>query len=209
MNSSITLYHAPRSRSLTVYYMLEELGVPYDLHLLNLRRADQKKPEFLAVNPMGKVPALKCGDEIITEAPAICVYLAEKFPDKGLDVPMASGQRGEYLKWMFFATACFEPAIIDHLFKRDNPDPGSLGYGTLGTMLRTMEGVLSEREWLLGKDFTAADVVIGSSVYWAKMTGAIKEGSVLDKYALKVAGREAHQRTCAADIELFEKQQQE
>lgn len=208
MNLEITLYHAPRSRSLSVYFMLEELGVPYNLHILNLRRAEQKRPEYLAINPMGKVPALKCGSEIITETPAICAWLAEKFPEKSLDVPMSSGRRGEYLKWLFFSPACFEPAVIDHLFKRDNPDPGSIGYGTLGTVFRTMESVLTAREWLMGDQFTAADVVLGSAVYWAKMTGAVKEGTVLDKYAHRIASRPAHMRTRAADEEILAKQQQ-
>jgi glutathione S-transferase len=208
-DKKIILYHAPRSRSLTVYCMLEELGVPYELKLLNLRKGDQKKPDYLAINPMGKVPALKFGDEIITETPAICLYLADAYPEKKLNFNMDSGRRGEYLKWMFFTSACLEPAVIDHLFKRDNPDPGSMGYGTFGTVVSTLEKTLAKGPWIMGEQFCAADVVLGSAVHWADMVGAVKKDSVLFSYATRIRAREAHIRTAAADQEIFGRQEQE
>lgn len=205
----ITLYHGPRSRSLTVYFMLEELGVPYELKLLNLRIGDQKKPEYLAINPMGKVPALKFDNEIITETPAICCYLADAFPEKKLNFTMESGRRGAYLKWLFFTSACLEPAVIDHVFKRDNPDPGSLGYGTMSKVISTLEKSLEKGPWIMGADFSAADVVLGSAIHWADLVGAIKKDTPLLQYADRIRAREAHQRTMAADQEIFEKQVQD
>jgi len=209
MNRPITLFHAPRSRSLTVYLMLEELGVPYDLHVMNLAKGDHKKPEYLKINPMGKVPAVKIGDEVVFEAPAICCYLADMFPGKNLTVTMESSRRGEYLKWLFFTSACLEPAVIDYIFKRDNPDPGSMGYGTLGKTISTIEKSLSVGPWIMGETFCAADVVLGSTVYWAKMVGAVKKDSVLDAYAIRISEREAHKRTIEVDNELFEKNQKQ
>lgn len=205
----ITLYHAPRSRSLTVYMMLEELGVPYDLKFLNLAKGDHKKPDYLKINPMGKVPAVTIGDEIVFETPAICCYLADLYPERNLAFSLASGRRGEYLKWLFFTSACLEPAVIDHILKRDNPDPGSIGYGTLGKTISTIEKSLIDNPWIMGKTFSAADVVLGSTVFWAKMVGAIKKDSVLDSYAKRISEREAHQRTIAVDNELFEKNQKQ
>lgn len=205
----ITLYHGPRSRSLTVYFMLEELGVPYELKSLNLRKGDQKKPDYLALNPMGKVPTLKIDDEVICETPAICCYLAEAFPEKGLNVPIDSGHRGAYLQWLFYSSACLEPAVIDHLFKRDNPDPGTLGYGTIGKVISTLEKALEKGPWIMGADFCAADVVLGSAIHWANQVGALKPDTPLTKYADRIRSREAHQRTLAADDEIFGKQEQE
>ena len=209
MNKPITLFHSPRSRSLTVYMMLEELGVPYELKIMNLAKGEHKKPEYLKINPMGKVPAVKIGDEIVFETPAICCYLADLFPEKNLTIALDSGRRGEYLKWLFFTSACLEPAVIDHILKRDNPDPGSIGYGTLSKTISTIELSLKNAPWIMGDTFSAADVVLGSTVFWAKMVGAVKKDSILDAYAIRISQREAHQRTIAVDNELFEKNQKQ
>lgn len=207
MTKDITLFYAPRSRSLTAYFMLEELGVPYELKILNLGKGEHKKPDYLQINPMGKVPAIKIGEEIIFETPAICCYLAELFPERDLSFSIDSGRRGEYLKWLFFTSACLEPAVIDHILKRDNPDPGSIGYGTLGKTISTIEKSLKDGPWIMGKKFCAADVVLGSTAFWAKTVGAVKKDSILEAYANRIAEREAHKRTVAVDNEIFEKNQ--
>src|SRR3954451_9752229 len=98
--AKLTLYHAAPSRSSIVHWMLEELGAPYDVHLLSLANGDNRKPDYLAVNPMGKVPALKHGNTIITEASAICAYLADEFPHAKLNIPIGDPRRGMYLKWL-------------------------------------------------------------------------------------------------------------
>src|ERR1700691_5052885 len=111
--ADMTLYHAPPSRSSVALWMLEEIGEPYDIHLLSLKKGENREPAYLAVNPMGKVPALKHGNAIITEVAAICCYFAGAFPKAGLDVPVGDARRGPYLKWLFFGPGVLEGAIMD------------------------------------------------------------------------------------------------
>ena len=128
--AKLTLYHAAPSRSSITRWMLEEVGEPYDIHLLNLSNGDTHAPDYLAVNPMGKVPALKHGDVVITEGAAICAYLADEFPRAKLNVPVGSPRRGVYLKWLFFGPNCIEAAMMDRANPRkEAPRRGMLGYG--------------------------------------------------------------------------------
>jgi len=117
--AKLTLYHAAPSRSSITLWMLEEIGEPYDIHFLSLSKGDNRTPDYLAVNPMGKVPALKHGDTVITEVAAICAYLADEFPRAKLNVPIGTPRRGVYLKWLFFGPSCFEPAITERMLKRE------------------------------------------------------------------------------------------
>ena len=134
--TDITLYHAAPSRASVVRWMLEELGEPYDAHLLNLTNGDQAKAEYLAINPMGKVPALKHGDAIVTEVAAICTYLADEYPHARLNIPVGDPRRGPYLKWLFFSPSCIEPAATDRAFPRkEAPRRGMLGYGDFETVM--------------------------------------------------------------------------
>ena len=110
--AELMLYHAAPSRSSIIRWMLEEIGVPYDLQLLKLAEGEQHTPAYRAINPMGKVPALKHGDVVITEAAAICTYLADAFPQAGLNIPIGDKRRGAYLKWLFFGPSCMEPAVV-------------------------------------------------------------------------------------------------
>ncbi len=116
--SDLMLYHASPSRSSVALWMLEELGQPYDIKLISLSNGGNLKPDYLAINPMGKVPALKHGDTVITEDAAICTYHADEFPDAKLNVPVGSPRRGVYLKWLFFGPGCLEPAVIDRAAPR-------------------------------------------------------------------------------------------
>ena len=127
----LTLYHAAPSRSSIVHWMLEELGEPYDIHLVSFKKGENRQPAFLAINPMGKLPALRHGDVIITEAAAICTYLADEFPKAKLNVPVGDPRRGIYLKWLFFGPSCVEPAITERAYPRKDPPPPS----TLGLMV--------------------------------------------------------------------------
>src|SRR5262249_10263381 len=132
----LTLYHAAPSRSSIVRWMLEELGEPYDIHLLSLKQGEHREPAYLAVNAMGKVPALKHGDTVITEAAAICCYLADEFPGARLNVPVGDPRRGTYLKWLFFGPSCMEPAVTERAFPRKEPAPRStLGFGDFETVM--------------------------------------------------------------------------
>ena len=137
--SDLTLYHASPSRSSIVLWMLEELGQPYDVKLLKLSEGDNLKPGYLAINPMGKVPALDHRGTIITEVAAICTYLADEFPQMKLNIPVGTPRRGVYLKWLFFGPGCFEPAVIDRAAPRkEEARRAMLGYGTFETTMDTV-----------------------------------------------------------------------
>src|SRR5262249_50430775 len=131
---TLTLYHASPSRSSVALWMLEEIGQPHDIKLLRLSAADNMKPDYLAINPMGKVPALRHGDTVITELAAICTYLADEFPDKKLNVPVGTPRRGVYLKWLFFGPGCLEPAVVDRAAPRkEEARRAMLSYGDFDT----------------------------------------------------------------------------
>src|SRR5262247_227823 len=166
----LTLYHAAPSRSSIVHWMLEEVGEPFDIHLVSFKKGENLKPEYLAVNPMGKVPALKHGDTVITEAAAICTYLADAFPAAKLNVPVGDPRRGIYLKWLFFGPSCIEPAVIDRAAPRkEAARRGMLGYGDFDTTMNTVAAAVETGPWLLGEQFTAADVIVGAGIRWGMM----------------------------------------
>lgn len=200
---ALTLYHAIPSRSSIVRWMLEELGEPYDVHLLKLAEGDQKKPDYLALNPMGKVPALAHGDVVITEAAAICTYLADEFPHARLSVPVGDPRRGVYLKWLFFGPGCVEPAMMDRGFPRAEPARrGVLGYGDYDTVMNVLASGLATGPYLMGEQFTAADVVIGSTVRWGVMFKLLPERPEFIAYAARLEKRPALQRATALDRDL-------
>jgi glutathione S-transferase len=201
--ASLTLYHAAPSRSSIVRWMLEEVGEPYDLHVLNLMNGEQKAPDYLAVNPMGKVPALKHGDIVITEAAAICTYLADAFPKAGLSVPIGDPRRGVYLKWLFFAPSCIEPAVTDRAFPRkEEPRRGMLGYGDFDTVMDVVAKAVESGPYLMGEQFTAADVIVGSQLRWGMMFDLLPKRPEFVAYVGRLEQRPALQRAVAKDQEL-------
>jgi glutathione S-transferase len=201
--ATLTLYHASPSRSSIVRWMLEETGEPYDLHLLKLAEGEQMKPDYLAVNPMGKVPALRHGDAVITEAAAICTYLADEFPHAHLNVPIGDPRRGVYLKWLFFGPACIEPAITDRAFPRvEQPRRSTLGYGDFDTVMDVVAKGLAKGPYLMGEQFTAADVVIGSTLRWGMMFNLLPKRPEFVNYVQRLEKRPALQRVTALDQEL-------
>ena len=201
--ANLTLYHAAPSRSSIARWMLEELGEPYDLHLLSLAKGEQRAPDYLAVNPMGKVPALKHGDAVITEAAAICTYLADEFPRARLNVPVGDPRRGTYLKWLFFAPSCIEPAITDRAFPRkEEPRRGMLGYGDFDTVMTVVAAAVEPGPYLMGEQFTAADVVLGSTLRWGMMFGLLPKRPEFVAYVSRLEQRPALKRAVALDQEL-------
>jgi len=201
--ADLTLYHASPSRSSIVLWMLEELGQPYDIKLLKLSDGDNLKPDYLAINPMGKVPALKHRDTVITEAAAICTYLADEFPQAKLNIPVGSPRRGVYLKWLFFGPSCMEPAVIDRAAPRkEEARRAMLGYGDFDTTMNVVAKAVEKGPWLMGEQFTAADVIVGSNVRWATMFKLIPERPEFTAYAARIAARPAAQRAEARDKEL-------
>jgi glutathione S-transferase len=201
--AKLTLYHAAPSRSSVTRWMLEEIGEPYDVHLLSLSKGENRTPDYLAVNPMGKVPALKHGDVVITENAAICTYLADEFPRAKLNVPVGDPRRGVYLKWLFFGPSCIEPAIMDRAFPRkEEARRAALGYGDYDTVMDVLAKAVSKDTYLMGAQFTAADVVIGSGLRWGMMFKLIPERPEFTTYVKRLEQRPALQRADAKDKEL-------
>jgi glutathione S-transferase len=203
---NLTLYHAAPSRSSVVLWMLEEIGRPYDIKLIKLSAGDNLKPDYLAINPMGKVPALRHGDTVITEVAAICTYLADEFPDQKLNVPAGAPRRGEYLKWLFFGPSVIEPAMTDRAFPRkENPRASTLGWRDFDTVLDIMSKALAKGPYLMGEQFTAADVVIGSGLRYGMMFKLIPERKEFVDYVARFASRPAAKRAEEKDKELAAK----
>jgi glutathione S-transferase len=183
--------------------MLEEIGEPYDIELLSLTEGDQQKPDYLAVNPMGKVPALRHGDTVITEVAAICTYLADEFPKANLSIPIGTPRRGTYLKWLFFGPGCFESAVIDRAAPRkEEARRAMLGYGDFDTTMNVVAKAVEKGPYLMGEQFTAADVVIGSNVRWGTIFKLVPERPEFAAYAARLAARPAVERAKAKDKEL-------
>ena len=200
--TGLTLYHISPSRSSIVLWLLEEIGHPYELRVLNMSKGENREPPFLAVNPMGKVPTLVHDGQVITEVGAVCCYLAETFAEGRLAVPMGDPRRGTYLKWLFFMHSCLEPAMIDRMLERPPAPRQMLGYGDFDTMLAVVAEALTPGPWLLGEQFTAADVVIGSSLRWGRMTGTIPEHPDILGYVARLEARPALRRASQKDEAL-------
>jgi glutathione S-transferase len=201
--SSLTLYHAAPSRSSIALWMLEEVGEPFDIHLLSFKKGETRSADYLKVNPMGKVPALKHGDVVVTEAAAICTYLADAFPQAKLNVPVGDPRRGPYLKWLFFGPTCVEAAIMDRSFPRTGEPPRqALGYGDHESVMNVLSEAVQKGPYLLGEQFTAADVVIGSGLRWGMMFKGIPERPEFVAYAGRLAERPAAKRATEKDKEL-------
>jgi glutathione S-transferase len=201
--AKLTLYHAAPSRSSIARWMLEEIGEPYEIKLLRLSEGDQQKPDYLAINAMGKVPALRHGDVVITESAAICTYLADAFPQARLNVPIGDPRRGIYLKWLFFGPGCLEPAVIDRAAPRkEEPRRAMLGYGDFDTVMNVLAKAVEKGPWLMGEQFTAADVVIGANIRWGMIFKLLPERKEFLDYSARIAARPAAQRAEAKDKEL-------
>ncbi len=200
---NLTLYHIAPSRSSIVLWMLEEVGTPYEIKLLKMSEGDNLKPGYLAINPMGKVPALQHGDAVITEGAAICTYLADEFPQAKLNVPVGTPARGLYLKWLFFGPSVFEPAMMDRAFPRkEAPRASAVGWRDFDQVLDIMADGIGQGPWLMGEQFTAADVVIGAGLRYGMMFKLVPERPEFAAYAARIGERPAAQRAEAKDKEL-------
>jgi len=157
-------YYHPQSRAATTDWMLRELDVPHEQILVDFPAGAQNAPEFRAINPMGKIPTLVDGDVVVTETAAICAYLADKFPDKGLAPPSGSLERGTYYRYLFFAGTTLEPLLTMTQLGAEGANPVSLGWGDLQRGLATVEALTPEKDWVLGPQFSAADVIYGGSL---------------------------------------------
>ncbi len=193
----ITLYHCPFSRSNVAMYLLEELGQPYEVKIVDVRAGDGQKPEYLAINPMGKVPAIKDGEEVVSESGAISAYLGDKYPQAKLAPPIGDPRRGAYLRWLFFG-ASMDAVLVTRMLKAE-PLPGnSAGYGDYDRVMGMLRGGLADgRPWLLGDQFTTADVGIGGGMPWGFANGTVPQEGVLADYGARIEARPAYQRAAA------------
>jgi len=202
----VTFFHSPHSRSGITRSLLEELDVPYDLVVLNLQRGEQRTPDYLSINPMGKVPAIRHHGVLITEQPAILLYLADAFPQAGLAPAQGDPLRGAYLRWMVFYGSCFEPALLDRSFERPAVPQMSCGYGDYDSVIGTLTSQLERGPWLLGERFSAADVLWGGALNWALAFKLVPDLEIFRAYAERVVSRPAIHRAMALDEELAARQ---
>lgn len=193
----ITLFHSPASRAFTAYWMLEEVGVPFDVQTVDIRKGEQKAPEYLKLNPAGKVPTLRDGEVVVSENPAIAIYLADRYSYGKLAPRIEDPERGEYLKWMVYATAVVDPVAFLH--SKDIDVSGfSAGFGTFDDMVEVLSALLMERKYLLGDRFTAADVVLGATVSVLLHRQVLPEVAALVDYNGRLTARPAYQRAADA-----------
>lgn len=198
----ITFFHCPNTRSKGTRILLEELGADYELHALNMKAGEQRSPAYLAVNPMGKVPAIRHGDALITEQGAVYLYLADLYMDKGLAPALDDPLRGPYLRWMVYYGSCFEPALVDRAQKHPPASPSMCPYGDFDTMLKTVTDQLERGPYMLGDRFSAADILWGTALTWTTGFQLVPMSPVIQAYIDRINARPAVQRVTALDAEL-------
>ena len=187
------LYWSPRSRSFTTLWLMEETGEPYERVLTDISTGANKTPDYLAINPMGKVPALADGDAVMAESAAICTYVADRYPQAKLAPPIGDARRAKYLQWMFFAPSCIEPAILQAYLKLEIPAV-SAAWGSTTQTFDVLDQALEKGPWLLGDDFSAADVAIGAGINYAiRMFKMVPTRPNFDRYLDACAARPAFQ----------------
>jgi glutathione S-transferase len=203
MADELVFYTNPMSRGRIVRWMLEELGQPYRTELLEYGTT-MKAPAYLAINPMGKVPALRHGDTVVTEAAAICCYLADAFPEAGLAPAPGDRLRGSYYRWLFFAAGPLEAAATNKAFGLEAPPErkATAGYGSLADVLGVLEAAVSGREYLVGERFTAADLYVGSHIGWGMSFGTIEKRLAFERYVARISARPAALRAREIDDAL-------
>lgn len=206
MTEAITFYTNPMSRGRIVRWMLEEAGEPYETVVLDYGTT-MKAAEYLAVNPMGKVPAIRHGDVVVTEAAAICAYLADAFPDKGLSPPPGDPRRGAYYRWMFFAAGPVEAAVTaKSLGLLAPPDKKAMaGYGSFEEVIDALEQAVTQGEYICGDRFSAADVYVGSQIGWGLMFNSIESRPAFVDYVRRLQARPAAKRANELDDALMPK----
>lgn len=202
MTDKLTLYTAAPSRGSIARWMLEEIGEPYDVVALDLAKGEHMQPDFLAINAMGKVPVLKHGEAVVSEVAAICCYLADAFPGKGLAPAIGEALRGPYLKWLFFGPSCIEPAIIQKAMNWQGGRRGMIGWADFDTVVAVVRDAVAKGPWLLGEKFTAADVVVGAQLRWGMLFKTVPELPEFKAYVARLEARPALQRQIALDASL-------
>jgi len=204
MNDELVFYTNPMSRGRIIRWMLEEVGAPYRTVVLDYA-SSMKAPEYLAVNPMGKVPAITHRGVTVTEGAAICAYLADAFPEAGLAPPTSSPERGTYYRWLMFACGPVEAAVTNNSMGFVVPDErkAMAGYGCLEDTLNTLEQAVAGKAYIAGDRFSAADVYVGSQIGWGMMFGTIDKRPAFEAYWAGISQRPAAKRASEIDDGLI------
>lgn len=199
--SDIVLYWCPQTRASRAVWMLEEAGAAYQLERIDIRSDEAKSDAaFRQASPMGKVPALRHGEVTVTDSAAICMYVAEQFPESGLAPPVGDPKRGAYLQWMVFGPGFIEPAMAE-AFGSTKPNRVSHGWGDFPSVIDMLRVGLAKGPWVLGDSFSAADVMLGSSVQFMRMFGILPDDDVLNAYVDRCLERPAYTKALAMDAE--------
>ena len=198
MADDLTLFTNPQSRGRMARWMLEEVGVPYRTEIVEYG-PPMKSADYLAINPMGKVPAIRHRGTVVTEAAAICAYLADAFPEAGLAPP--AGERGAYYRWLLFAAGPVEAATTNRYLGFEVPADreAMVGYGTYERMIDTLEQAVVENPYIAGERFSAADVYVGSHVGWGMIMGSLEKRAAFADYWARVSDRDAYRRADTLD----------
>jgi glutathione S-transferase len=207
MTDDLILYTNPMSRGRIARWMLEEIGQPYRTELLDYGTT-MKAPAYLAINPMGKVPAIRHGDTVVTEGAAICAYLADAFPQAGLAPPPGDRLRGPYYRWLFFTAGPVEAAVSNTALGFVVPEGRGrmMGYGSLADVMNALEGAVSQTAYVAGDSFTAADVYVGSQIGFGMQFGTIEKRPAFERYWERLSQRPAAVRAKAIDDALVPRQ---
>ena len=208
MPDELVFYTNPMSRGRIARWMLEEIGQPYRTEIIEFGPA-MKSPEYLAINPMGKVPAIRHGDTIVTETGAICAYLADAFPQAGLAPEPGSRERGSYYRWLFFGAGPVDGAIVNKSLGFEPPAERQImvGYGTLAYVLNTLEKAVTASEYLVGDKFSAADLYLGAQLGWGMMFDALEKRPAFEAYWNRIKDRPAAVRAREIDDALLPKKE--
>lgn len=201
--AEITLFHNPQSRSAGARVLLEALEAPYTVRFIDFQNGENRSPEFLALNPLGKLPTLLHGDAVITEQVAIALYLADRFPAAGLAPAVDDPLRGPYLRWLAFYAACFEPAVVDHAFKREPLDPSTSPYRDYDSVIQTLVDQLARGTYLLGERLTAADLLWGTALQWTTEFGIVPKRPEIVAYMERIGAHPAVVRSRELDAALL------
>ncbi|MDP1616812.1 glutathione S-transferase family protein [Phenylobacterium sp.] len=203
--SELTFYTNPMSRGRIIRWMLEEVGQPYETRILTWEKGDAKSPDYLAINPMGKVPAIVHDGVVVTECAAICAYLADAFPEAGLAPPPHSPLRGPYYRWLFFGAGPIEQAVGAKAvnFEPSAEQRSMLGFGSMNDVLNAIEGAIKDRPYLVGDSFTAADLYLASHLSWGMNFDTIEKRPAFETYVARHLQRPAAQRADEIDNALI------
>jgi glutathione S-transferase len=204
---NLIFYYSPNTRAASTLILLEELGAAFELVVLDMKAGEQRKAQYLGVNPLGKVPAIVHDGALVTEQGAIFLYLADLFSEAGLAPAIGDPLRGPYLRWMVYYGSCFEPGIVDRSMKRDPAPPSTSPYGDFDTMWNTVVAQIRKGPYLLGDRLTAADILWGIALRWTTMFKLVPDLPEVAEYIARIAARPSVAKVAALDADLIAKRE--